>query len=90
MRLLSGHILPRNASTFTCRLQSSTSKIFPRQKPPDPFLQGWEREGEVRGGIKGFLPIKEGEGGKGQEGREKREKKGRGRASGREDLASRS
>jgi len=63
VRLLSGHILPRNALNFTH--SHLDFKNFPGEKPPDPCLQGaekgrgWER-------TKGFLPLKEGEEGKGQ------------------------
>jgi len=48
VRLLSGHILPRNESNFTH--SHLDFKKFPREKPPNPCLQrwGWEREGMGR------------------------------------------
>jgi len=49
MRLLSSHILPRNASDFTCRYLQVDLKNFPREKLPDPYLQ----KAEVGEGIKG-------------------------------------
>ena len=73
MRLLSGHIFPRNALNFTNNHLDFEN--FPKGETPGPMLtgaekgRGWER-------IKGFLPVKEGEGGKGQ---------GRGREMGGED-----
>jgi len=69
MHLYSGHILSRNASNFTC--SHLDFKNFSTKKPPDPCLQGGEKKGEWEG-IRGFLPLKEGEGGKGRtgEGRE--------------------
>jgi len=44
MRLLSGHILPRNASNFTC---SHLKTFLPEKKPPDPAYMGgeWKRRG---------------------------------------------
>jgi len=39
MRLLSSHILPRNASDFTCRYLRVDLKNFPEEKLPDPCLQ---------------------------------------------------
>jgi len=69
MRLLSGHILPRNDSNFTC--SHLDLKIFvPGEKPPDPCLQGQGREKEGWEGVKGFLLL-EVDGGKTGEGREK-------------------
>jgi len=49
MRLLSGHILPRNTSNFT-RSHLNLKKIFPGEKPSDPCLQerGMEKEGRGR------------------------------------------
>ena len=54
VRLLSGHILPRNESKFThSRLYF---KKFSRGETPDPYVQKRGREGE---GIKGFILLKE-------------------------------
>ena len=43
MRLLSGHILLRNASYFTC--SHLDLKNFPGEKSSDPYLQRWGGEG---------------------------------------------
>ena len=40
VRLLSGHILPRNESNFT-HSHLDFKKKFPGEKPPHPCLQGW-------------------------------------------------
>jgi len=62
-RLLSGHILPRNASNFTCC------------QIPGPVLTG-ARKGKGGGeGVKGFLSLKGG-GRKGQGREEGRESRG--------------
>ena len=71
MRLLSGHILPRNASNFT-RIHLDFNSKISQEETPEPCLgkgREWER-------IKGFLPLTEGEEGKGQ---------GRGKRDGREN-----
>jgi len=66
MRLLSGHILPRNASNFTC---SHRYEKFSRT----PAYRGGE--GKRKGGewVKGILPLKIGER-KGQERKIRRRK----------------
>ena len=91
MRLLSGHILPRNASNVIS--SHLDFKNFPGGEIPGSLLLGRRREGEVMGKIKGFLPLREVKGGKGQ-GRDERDgrgKGGEGMASGRGgDLAPRS
>ena len=69
MRLLGGHILPRNASNFIC--SHLDLKKFPRgRNPRTPAYRG--REGKKRGGegVNGFLPLK-GEGGKNRRGERK-------------------
>jgi len=45
MRLLSSHILPRNASDFTCRYLRVDLKNFPREKLPEKISPG-ETPGE--------------------------------------------
>jgi len=64
MRLLSGHILPRNASNFTC--SHLDLKKFSRGETSTPAYMGreWKRRGVE--GVKGFLLLKRG-GKKGQE-----------------------
>jgi len=60
MRRFSDHILSRNASNF---IRSSLDfKNFPGGETPGPLLTG---AGKGRGdeGIKGFIPLKEREGG---------------------------
>ena len=74
---------PENVSNFT--RSDLDLKTFPREKSPDPCLKWRGREWRGWEKIKGFLPLKEGEGGndrgcvKGVGG----DKKGRGGASGR-------
>ena len=66
MRLLIGHILPRNASNFIC--SHLGLKNFPQGETPGPLLTrvGNEKGGEGNG-LKGtYLPLKRG-GKKGQE-----------------------
>ena len=62
VRLLSGHILSRNASDFTH--SHLDVKYFTGEKPPGPCLRG----GGIAGieGIKGFRHLKEREGRKRQ------------------------
>ena len=90
MRLFSGHILSRNASNFPH--SHLDFKKFSWGKTPGPVLTGEGKEGSWWERIKGFLHLKEGKGGKGQGGaRGMRGKmRGRGRASGRGNLAPRS
>jgi len=88
MRLLSGHILPRNASNFTC--SHLDLKNFPQGETAGPCLQG--REGKRRAGgegVKRFLPLKMG-GRKGQEREDRERKVGEGKAKQQGDLAPRS
>ena len=59
MRLLSGHILPRNASNFTCS-HLNLKNFLGAEKPPDPCLRGRGMEKEGRGRGKGFLLPKKG------------------------------
>ena len=77
MRLLSGHILPRNASNFTC--SHLYLKNFPRgRNPRTPAYRGRGREKREGEGVKGrFLPLK-GEGGKDRRG-DREEKVGDGK-----------
>ena len=49
VRLLSGHILPRNESNFT-HSHLDFKKKFPGEKPPVPTYRGGERKGK---GLKG-------------------------------------
>jgi len=85
MRMFSGHVLPRNASNFTCSHRDL--KNFPGEKFPSPAYRGGDsREGEE---IKGFLlPLKEGDGKESKEARSARRGKGKARGSegAREDL----
>ena len=74
VRLLSGHILPRNALNFTH--SHLDFKNFPGEKPQTPVYRGGEGEGMGKD-FKGFLPLNEGEGGKGQ-GRGERDGRGKG------------
>ena len=83
MHRLSGHILHRNASNFT----HSYLDCNAGEKPHGPLLTGTGKEGRRWEGIKGFLPVKEGEertweGRNGWEGKSN----GKGRASGWGDL----
>jgi len=49
MRLLSGHILPRNASNFTCS-HLDLKKVSLGRNPQTPAYRGGEgKGGEVRG-----------------------------------------
>ena len=78
VRLLSGHILPRNASNFT-HIHLDFKKKFPERT-----LAYTGREGKGKGweGIKGFIPLKEVQRERTGEGREGWEWKRRGGASG--------
>ena len=87
VRLLSGHILPRNASNFT-HIHLDL-KNFSQGDTPDPCLQGQGREGRGWEGITVFVPLKEVQRER-TGGRDGWEWKRRGGASGREDLAPRS
>jgi len=60
MRLWSGHILPRNASNFTC--SHLDLKNFPRGETPDPCLHGPGMEKEGRGKGYRVSTSKKGEG----------------------------
>ena len=61
MRVLSGHISPRNASNFTAAIE--IWQIFPGRNPRTAAYRGGEGNWELRrGGIKGFLPPEEEEG----------------------------
>ena len=54
MRLLSGHILPRNASNF--HLQPSTFEKFPPgEKPPEPLITGARKGKGGREGVNFYL-----------------------------------
>ena len=87
MRLLSGHILPRNVLIFTC--SHLDLKKFHRGETSGPLLiregkgrNGWEGKGKVgRGANKGFLPLGEGREIINRKGREVRrgEREGKGR-----------
>ena len=76
MRLLSGHILPRNASNFT--RSHLDLKNFPGRaiETPGPLLTG---VGSGREGIKWFLTLNEAVRGRERRGRGGRRGKGKGR-----------
>ena len=79
MHLLSSHILPRNASDFTCSYLRVDLRNLPRGETPGPLLT----KGGGGEGIKGwFLPLQEGEGRIGKRGDREGEREGRRRSSG--------
>ena len=57
MRLLSGHILPRNAPNFTYS-HLDLKKNFPGAKTPEPLLTGAGKGKNGGEGVIGFLPLK--------------------------------
>ena len=78
MHLLSSHILPRNASDFTCSYLGVDLRNLPRGETPGPLLT----KGGGGEGIKGSYLYRKGREGKGREATEKGKREGRRRSSG--------
>ena len=92
VRLLSGHILPRNESNFT-HSHLNFKKKFPGRNLRTPAYKNgevWKGKGRGCEGIKGFIPLKEAKRERKRKRQEGWEGKGGVGASGRGDLAPRS